>query len=67
MINIEDALQRMHQAEQIGEVRNLFDRKKESSSVSCLILEHGSITLPTDIDTFEYSKLVCSIDLLSIE
>lgn len=41
MINIEDALQRMHQAEKIGEVKFRFNRKKNSLFDSRIWLYHS--------------------------
>ena len=43
MIHIEDALQRMYQAEKIGEVRILFSRKTKNSLFDCRTWLYHSI------------------------
>ncbi len=62
-INIEDALQRMHQAEQSGQV--LILTHKRNNFHFLFYIEISFVTLSTYINTLNDSELVDTINFLS--
>ena len=66
MINIADALQRMHQAEMLGRVGiNLIVRRFLCMLDVLFNLENDSVIVSTYLDANGNSKLVDTIDFLS--